>query len=160
MQTWMSHSVHEHIGSKILPSAGLQLNTVPPCQAWLSPALREEIYMENYSWWRENKREESGSAWFQPLLADDARVNWWRETQGGAGSCSPTGPPWWDAPESKQHMVPPWASTHILHVQQHSRLRDTHTHTPLIQQIHTLLDTQNVHTLLPFIHSQTQKEYT
>lgn len=60
------------LGSKTLPSAGLQLNTIYLRQAWMCQALQEEIYIKNYLWLRENKDEESGSAWFQPMLADDA----------------------------------------------------------------------------------------
>lgn len=136
--------VSEHIGSKTLPSAGIQLNTIYLRKDMT--VLEEDLYGDYYSWWRENKREESGSAWFQPLLADEARVSWWRETQEGVvGGCSPSGPPWWDAPESKQHMVPPRASAHILHVQQHSRLRDALTQ-------HTVINTQT-HSFLSFIEA-------
>lgn len=75
------------------------------------------------------------------LIEGDTRRSW---------GCSPTGLPWWDAPESKQHMVPPWA-THILHSQQHSRLRDTHTHTTDTANTHTSWHKMYTHFFLSFI---------
>lgn len=158
MQTWMFHCVPVHLGSKTLPSAGLQLNTIYLRQAWLSRALQGEIYMKNYSWWRENKREESGSAWFQPLLADDARVSWWRETQERVGVVHPR--------VCRDGMLLSLNSIWCLPGHQHTSYMSSntvgcviHTHTPLTQQTHTLLNTQNLHTLLLFIHSQTQRRH-
>lgn len=74
-----------HKGSKTLPSAGLQLNTVhqrPERPSW-ALSVQEDICTKNYLQWHENEREQGESAWLQLLLADDARVNWWRETQEG-----------------------------------------------------------------------------
>lgn len=109
-----------HLGCKTLPSAGLQLNTIHPRQAWLSPGLHQDIYTEIVI--HDGVKRAHGGR-----IGGKHK----KEVQG----CSPTGPTWWDAPESKQHMVPPWATTHTLHVQQQSRLLATHAHTHA-QQTH------------------------
>lgn len=136
------HSVPVHLCSKTLPSAGLQQNTIYLSWTWLCQASQEEIYMKNYSWWHEHKQEESG--WLQ------AHVGGWctRDLMEGDTwrSCGCSGLPWWDAPEPKQHMVPPWASTHILHVQQHGRLQEAHTDATLTGQTCTHLTTQKIQT--------------
>lgn len=160
MQTWMFV-----LSSKTLPSAGLlQLNAIHLCQGWLSQAF-QRCSTENTLWWKK---------WVQEDLhdlnpADDAHLSWWRETQDGVRVVHP-----WARHDGimllslKQHMVPPWASTHILHVQQHS-MQSTHwkhtaktisqkaTHnyytTLLIHSRTTLTCRQSVELILETIHS-------